>query len=103
MIRKYKITLVGSEEPNGSRTISTKADPPCFADILFAVDEKYLADYVPNAGDTLIRDDSSGSISFESQEAHIPKACILVGLGVTAAWALYHVYAMAHAMQWIPG
>ncbi len=68
MIRRYKITLVGSEEPNGSRIITTPPLSPGFGDILFSVSPEDLKDYVPNAGDTLVRDVDSGDIRFERQE-----------------------------------
>lgn len=65
MKRRYLITLVGSEEPNGSRIITTEAENG--QEVLFAVEYKYLRDYVPNKGDTLLRDDDDGSITFEKR------------------------------------
>ncbi len=56
--RRYRITLVGSEEPNGSRTITTEGG------VMFAVEPKYMITYTPNAGDTLVRD-HDGEIRFE--------------------------------------
>lgn len=65
MIRRYLITLVGSEEPNGSRTITTEGDADT-GPILFAVGHTDLKDYVPNPGDALIRY-ADGRIWFEPQ------------------------------------
>lgn len=68
--RRYLITLVGSERKDGARTITVArdpADPIWFEPPMFAVDSKYLKDYVPNAGDTLIRNTEDGSIRFEEQ------------------------------------
>jgi hypothetical protein len=68
MKRPYKIILVGSEEPNGSRLATCKSPISATGDILFCVGPECLKDYIPNAGDTLIRDDATGAISFDSQE-----------------------------------
>lgn len=66
MTRRYLITLVGTEEPNGCRTITTKADDLSFP-VLFAVGPETLRAYTPNAGDTLVRD-VGGNIRFERQD-----------------------------------
>lgn len=67
MIFRYRITLVGSEEPGGSRLITCKSNVPHVGDLLFSVEPKYLKEYVPNAGDTLVRRHRDGRIWFEKK------------------------------------
>lgn len=68
---RYRITHVGSQEPNGSRVITTH-EMCGTLDIEgnFSVTPEQLAAYTPNAGDTLIRDDD-GNIRFESCDEDI--------------------------------
>ena len=68
MTSRYPITLVGSEEPNGSRLITTKDSRDI--EVLFSVAHEDLKAYVPNAGDTLVQDEDL-NVTFEPQDGRL--------------------------------